>query len=342
MRSTQLQRAALDFLGQKRIAVAGVSRKPDQAANLIYRKLRDTGHEVFAVNPKAQRVEGDPCYPTLAEIPGGVDALVIATRPDAAPGLVRDCIQLGIGRVWMHRAFGRGSVSEEAQAIAREAGIRVIAGGCPMMFCAPVDVGHRCIRWFLGVAGKLPRAAGWILVAAVVALPVTSCQSSATEVSAQEIERAQIKLQPFKERLQGALMSALEGGPENAIEVCRERAPEIARSLSVDGIEMGRTSHRLRNPANTPPAWAERLLDPELPALEGETPAAIYLDDGRVGYVEPIRAVALCISCHGPAVDAELLSEIRLLYPQDQATGFRTGDIRGWFWITLPASGSAG
>ena len=148
-----------DFLAQKRIAVAGVSRKKQEAANAIYRKLKDTGHEVFATNPKAQQVEGDPCYPNLRAIPGGVDAVVVATPPAAAEVIVRECSALGISRVWMHRSFGEGSVSDAAVRYCREHGISVIPGGCPMMFCQPVDVAHKCMRWFLKVTGRLPAAA---------------------------------------------------------------------------------------------------------------------------------------------------------------------------------------
>jgi hypothetical protein len=147
-----------DFLAQKRIAVAGVSRHPQgAAANLIYRKLRDTGHEVFAVNPNAATVEGDPCYPNLKTIPQAVDAVVIATRPDVAEELVHECADLGVSRVWMHRSFGAGSVSNNATKFCQEHHIAVIPGGCPMMFCQPVDFGHKCMRWILQVTGGLPK-----------------------------------------------------------------------------------------------------------------------------------------------------------------------------------------
>ncbi len=151
-----LREQADDFLAQKRIAIAGVSRHGDQPANLIYRKLRDAGHEVFATNPKMSEAEGDACYPDLASIPGGVDAVVVATPPSAAESIVRQCSKLGVSRVWMHRSFGEGSVSTPAVDYCREHDIRVIPGGCPMMFEEPVDFGHKCMRWILGVTGKLP------------------------------------------------------------------------------------------------------------------------------------------------------------------------------------------
>lgn len=148
-----------DFLAQKRIAVAGVSRNATgEAANLIYRKLRETGHGVVALNPRAEQVEGDPCYPNLAALPEPVDAVVAVTPPAETEALVRECDAAGVRRVWLHRSLGTGSVSEAAVAYCREHGIRVIAGGCPMMYCQPVDFGHKCMRWVLRITGKLPAA----------------------------------------------------------------------------------------------------------------------------------------------------------------------------------------
>jgi uncharacterized protein len=151
-----LEEAAQEFLAQKRIAVAGVSRKGDVAANFIYKKLRSTGYEVFPVNPNAEEVEGDRCYPNLAAIDGGVDAVVVATHPDAAPDIVRQCGEVGVRRVWIHRGIGKGSYNEEAVRLCRELGIGVIPGSCPIMFCEPVDIGHKCFRWFFRVTGNEP------------------------------------------------------------------------------------------------------------------------------------------------------------------------------------------
>ena len=152
-----MKEAALEFLAQKRIAVVGVSRDPKQTANLIYRRLRGDGREVIPVNPNATELEGDPCYPALSAIPGGVDAVLIFTRPETAEQIVRDCATAGIRWVWMHRSLGQGSVSAEATAIGKRAGITVIDGACPMMYLQPVDIFHSCLRWFLGVTGRLPR-----------------------------------------------------------------------------------------------------------------------------------------------------------------------------------------
>lgn len=154
-----IPQAIRQFLAAKRIAVAGVSRDPRMPANHIYVKLRGTHSRIFPVNPHAQEVEGDPCFPNLAAIPGGVEALVISTPPAAAEGLVRECMALGIHQVWMHRAFGEGSVSPAAVRLARENGITVIDGACPMMYVEPIDFAHKCVRGVLGMMGKLPAAA---------------------------------------------------------------------------------------------------------------------------------------------------------------------------------------
>jgi predicted CoA-binding protein len=146
-----------DFLAQKRIAVAGVSRDTNQAANAVYKKLRGAGYQVFALNPNAQEVEGDACYPDLKALPEKVDGIVISTPLEAADEIVRQCAEVGISRVWLHRSFGTGSVSPAAVKFCEENNISVIAGGCPMMFCKPVDFGHTCMRWMLRVTGGLPK-----------------------------------------------------------------------------------------------------------------------------------------------------------------------------------------
>ncbi|HEX3327232.1 MAG TPA: CoA-binding protein [Actinomycetota bacterium] len=153
-----IQAAATDFLGKKRIAVTGVSRKPQgHGGNVVYRRLRERGYQVYAVNPNAEEVEGDRSYRDLKSIPGGVDAVVIGTRPDLAEATVRECEELGIRNVWMHRAFGTGSVSESAAKYGREQGMCVIDGGCPCMFDPAADPGHKMMRVLFTITGKVPR-----------------------------------------------------------------------------------------------------------------------------------------------------------------------------------------
>ena len=157
----KIKDAAVEFLSSKRIAVTGVSREPkNHGSNVVYQRLRDRGYEVFAVNPNAEEVEGDRCYPDLRSIPGGVDAVVIATKPERADATMRECADLGIEHVWMHRGPGAGSVSPTAAAYGREHGIAVIDGGCPCMFDPTADFGHKAMRAIFTLTGNVPRKVG--------------------------------------------------------------------------------------------------------------------------------------------------------------------------------------
>jgi len=154
-----MKEAARNFLAQKCIAVVGVSRTQNKAANLIYKKLRKEGYRVFAVNPNATTVEGDTCYPNLQAIPDKPDGVVIVTKPGITDQVVRDCAALGISHVWMHKGpdAKTASVSEEAIAYCKAHRIAVIPGGCPMMYINHADMGHRFMRWLQDVTGSLPR-----------------------------------------------------------------------------------------------------------------------------------------------------------------------------------------
>lgn len=150
--------AAAQFLSSKRVAVTGVSRNPaGHGSNVVYQRLRDRGYEVFAVNPNADKVEGDQCYHDLKSIPGGIDAVVIGTRPATAEITMRECAELGVKHVWMHRSFGSGSVSEAAAEYGRQQGITVIDGGCPLMFDPTADAGHKAMRFVCTLTGAVPR-----------------------------------------------------------------------------------------------------------------------------------------------------------------------------------------
>lgn len=145
-----------EFLNGRRIAVTGVSRDHQQAANAIYRALVKRGHDVVPVNPKTPRAEGVACYPDLASIPGSIDGVVVASPPSSAADIVRQCHARDVGRVWLHRAFGQGSVSDEAVRESEALGVECIVGGCPLMYCEPVDIAHKCMRWWLGRKGRAP------------------------------------------------------------------------------------------------------------------------------------------------------------------------------------------
>lgn len=153
-----IKEAADRFLSNRRIAVTGVSRDPENhGGNIVYKRLRERGYDVFAVNPNATEVEGDPCFPDLTSIPEGVEAVVIATAPESADATMRECIDLGVEHVWMHRSFGAGSVSASAAELGRSKGLTVIDGGCPLMFEPCDDGGHKVMKFIFTLTGNVPR-----------------------------------------------------------------------------------------------------------------------------------------------------------------------------------------
>jgi uncharacterized protein len=148
--------AVAEFLTGKRIVVAGVSRTGRAAANAIFRKLQQCGYEAIPVNPNATQLEGARSYPDLATVPGVVHSVVIATPPAVGASLVRAAAARGIRHLWFHRSFGAGSVSAEALATCRQLGMEPIVGGCPLMYCQPVDPAHRVLRWWLRLWHRVP------------------------------------------------------------------------------------------------------------------------------------------------------------------------------------------
>jgi len=157
-----------------------------------------------------------------------------------------------------------------------------------------------------------------------------------------DTERGAELLAPFKRDLQQALRAGLAEGPIEAIAACQTRAPEIAAALSRDGARVGRTSHRLRNPANVSPDWARPVLEAYLADPAARAPRAVSISPERIGYVEPIAAQPLCLTCHGSSVAPDLAREIALRYPEDEAVGFEAGDLRGIFWIEFPNEAGGG
>ncbi|MFN3714405.1 MAG: DUF3365 domain-containing protein [Alcanivoracaceae bacterium] len=142
-------------------------------------------------------------------------------------------------------------------------------------------------------------------------------------------------LMPFKQQLMQALQQGMADGVVPAIDICRVQAPAIAEGLAGEGVAMGRSSHRLRNPANAPEPWQQQWLDYYL-GSEDRIAGITDLGDGRAGYVEPIVTAPLCLACHGLDLSADVTAALQLHYPDDQATGFQGGDLRGIFWVTMP------
>lgn len=149
-----------DFMSHPRIAVAGVARDGQKIGNAIYKRFRDAGFKVYPINPNADEVEGTRCYHSVRDIPGGVDGVVIATRPQFTDQIVKDCVAAGVKRVWMHGGpHGPGtSVSEAAVKMCRENDITVIAGACPLMYGQTSDGFHRFIRGFMNLTGSFAKA----------------------------------------------------------------------------------------------------------------------------------------------------------------------------------------
>ncbi|MCS7022538.1 MAG: DUF3365 domain-containing protein [Gemmataceae bacterium] len=146
-----------------------------------------------------------------------------------------------------------------------------------------------------------------------------------------------------REALFNALMSRLSEvmtaqGPAAAVEVCQAEAPRIAQAKAQElGVRIGRTSDRLRNPNNKPPSWAETVL-----VSRPEHPVYYPLPDGHLGVLLPIRLKQQCLTCHGPPeqIPAAVRERLARFYPEDRATGYAENDLRGWFWIEVPPTGS--
>ncbi len=153
---TNIPASIATFLDGRRIVVAGVSRSGNAPANAIFRRLRDTAHEVIPVNPNASTVEGQTCYPDIRSVPGTIDGVMVVTHPSISVEVARAALERGIKHIWFHRSFGSGSVSPEALEACRAAGVEPIVGGCPLMYCQPVDAGHRFFRWWLRLQRRVP------------------------------------------------------------------------------------------------------------------------------------------------------------------------------------------
>ena len=133
----------------------------------------------------------------------------------------------------------------------------------------------------------------------------------------------------------GRLMEVMQAqGPVAAINVCSQEADKISRRVGKEyGVAIGRTSFKLRNPANAPRQWVEPFIQQRV-----DTPQQVSLDNGNLGVLFPIRLDVKCLMCHGGPNDIldDVKPKLASLYPEDQATGFKQGDLRGWFWVEVP------
>lgn len=169
--------------------------------------------------------------------------------------------------------------------------------------------------------------------------PVGPTAGPATEAA---VKTANEAIQELQTTLVGRLSSAMaDGGPRAAVRVCRDEARALTASVgAAHGVAIGRTSDRLRNPANAPRPWAAPIVAAQAGRKAAEaTPVALDLGD-RVGVLRPIGTLDFCVTCHGPAptVDAAIGDVLKAAYPEDRAVGFAPGDLRGWFWVEVPKS----
>jgi hypothetical protein len=194
-------------------------------------------------------------------------------------------------------------------------------------------------RWTLVLLAVCSWSAGCGSVEPPTTAPSPSPAPVASPQTPDQEEQKQVALaarDAMAGQLMGKLMETLgSAGPAAAIGVCRQEAPQIAADTGKKfGVAIGRTSFRLRNAKNAPPAWADPLV-----AAQPADPQFVPLPDGQLGALLPIRLKPECMLCHGPK--DQILTEVREAlathYPDDQATGFQTGDLRGWFWVTVPA-----
>jgi hypothetical protein len=143
-------------------------------------------------------------------------------------------------------------------------------------------------------------------------------------------------------RLIPRLMAALtEGGPAEGVKVCSGVAQELtAEAAGEAGYKIGRTSHKLRNPANATPDWLKPLVEASADKSGANVKPMVYDLGDRVGVASPIVLAEMCVQCHGAAseIDEETRNLINRHYPEDKATGFKPGEVRGWFWAEVPKS----
>lgn len=184
-------------------------------------------------------------------------------------------------------------------------------------------------------------------VAVMLAFALTTPAGHAAEPSEAERAAQSRKLvKKFATQLKGRLVTAMkEGGPTAAIAVCNAVAPEIAQASSAEsGWTVGRTALKLRNPKNAPDTWERQVLEDFLAkAAQGEDLKSLerfetVASKGKrvFRYMKAISVGKPCLACHGSNVKPEVLETIRQFYPDDKATGFKAGHLRGAFTISQP------
>jgi len=142
-----------DFISQRTLAVAGLSRSGKKFGNAAYKELKQKGYEVFALHPEAESIEGEKCYPDIKSLPKPVDGVVIVTKPEKTMNVLQNMVDSGVNRAWMQQ----GAESREAIDFCIKNGIKEVHGECIIMFAPPVQSFHKFHRWLWGFFGKLPK-----------------------------------------------------------------------------------------------------------------------------------------------------------------------------------------
>ena len=156
---TKTSRRQVDeFLALKRVAVVGVSRDPKHFSYQLWQELRQRRYEAIPVNPNTPELDGQRCYPRVQDIQPPVEGVLVMTPSGATEQVVRDCMEAGIGRVWMHRGAGGGpgAVNAAAVALCRENSIELVAGECPYMFLAGTPFFHTMHGFIRKLTGSYP------------------------------------------------------------------------------------------------------------------------------------------------------------------------------------------
>lgn len=160
MKIPKASRQTIDtFLAQKRIAMVGISRSPQEFSVALFDELCRRGYDVVPVTPHMPQVKGRPCFARVQDIQPPVDAALLMTSPAVTDQVVRDCAEAGIRRIWMYSAVGKGAVSKSAVAYCLEEGIELIPGECPFMFLPKAGAIHGLHGFVRKITGNYPRRA---------------------------------------------------------------------------------------------------------------------------------------------------------------------------------------
>ena len=141
-----------DFIAQKTLAVAGISRNPQSFSARAFAELKTKGYRLFPVNPNADSIAGEKCYPNVGALPEKPGGVLVFTPPAETEKVVREAAAAGIARIWIQQ----GAQSEAALRFCREKNLAAVSRQCILMFAEPVASIHRVHRWLWKILGKLP------------------------------------------------------------------------------------------------------------------------------------------------------------------------------------------